>query len=89
MPTRNPPIKVMVSSTVYHYEYQLTQVAAILRGYGYEVIMSPLGTAPVHLGAHNFATCLRAVEACDVFFGIIRGMYGSGRAEGQPSITPP
>lgn len=84
---RNPPVKVMVSSTVHHYEYQLTQVEAILRGYRYEVISSPAGTVPVQLGAHNFDACLRAVESCDVFLGIIRGAYGSGRAPGQPSIT--
>ena len=77
----------MVSSTVHHYEYQLAQVEAILRGYRYEVIMSPAGTVPIQVGAHNFDACLRAVEACDVFMGIIRGAYGSGRAPGEPSIT--
>jgi hypothetical protein len=77
----------MVSSTVYHYEYQLEQVAAILRGYRYDIIMSPEGTVPIRFGVHNFDSCLQAVKACDVFFGIIRGAYGSGRAPGERSIT--
>ena len=77
----------MVSSTVYHYEYQLEQIAAILRGYHYKVIQSSDGTVPVRLGAHNFDACLEAVEKCDVFLDIIRGAYGSGREPGKLSIT--
>lgn len=76
-----------MSSTVHHFEHQLEQVEALLRGYQYEVIMSPAGTVPIQLGAHNFDACLRAVEACDIFLGIIRGAYGSGRVTGDLSIT--
>jgi hypothetical protein len=73
------PIKIMVSSSVYHFEDQLDQIAAILTGYGYEVVMSHFGTVRVGLHQHNFAACRQAVERSDLFLGIIRGQYGSGR----------
>lgn len=72
-------LKIMVSSSVYHFEDQLDQIAAILTGYGYEVIMSHLGTVRVGPHQHNFAACRQAVQECDLFLGIIRGQYGSGR----------
>ncbi len=69
----------MVSSSVYHFEDQLDQIGAILREYGYTVLMSHLGTIRVGPHQHNFAACRQAVEECDLFLGIIRGQYGSGR----------
>ena len=74
-----PPLKIMVSSSVYHFEDQLDQIAAILSGYGYKVVMSHLGTVRVGPHQHNFAACRQAVQDCDLFLGIIRGQYGSGR----------
>lgn len=73
------PLKIMVSSSVYHFEDQLEQIAAILREYGYAVLMSHLGTIRVGPHQHNFAACRQAVQDCDLFLGIIRGQYGSGR----------
>ena len=70
----------MVSSTVYGMEDQLTQLYGMLSGYGYRVWMSHMGTLPVMPGASAFDTCLAAVDACDIFFGLIRAQYGSGQA---------
>ncbi len=78
-----PLIKIMVSSSVYHFEDQLDQIAAVLKGYGYETIMSHLETVRVGPHQHNFEACRRAVAECDVFLGIIRGQYGSGRGAGH------
>ena len=88
-------LKIMVSSSVYGFEDQLTQIGALLqgRGYGYEVINSFLGTVTVAPGQHNFEACIQAVERCDLFLGIIRGRYGSGvearagLSDGQISVT--
>lgn len=79
-------IKVMVASTIFGYEDQLEQICATLRGYKYEVWNSHLKTMPVHPGLSNTENCLRAVESCDVFFGIIRPRYGAVPG-GEVSIT--
>lgn len=81
-------ITIMVSSTVYGMEDQLTQLFGMLKGYGYRVWMSHMGTVPVMPGQSAFESCLAAVDACDVFFGLIRPQYGSGQAAaGEKSIT--
>lgn len=79
-------IKVMVASTIYGYEDQLEQICATLKGYGYEVWNSHMRTIPVHPGLSNTENCLRAVDACDVFLGLIRPRYGAVPG-GELSIT--
>ena len=76
MPTNK--LKIMVSSTIYGSESDLDQIYAILKGYGYDVVMSKNGTVYVPIGVSNEKACLRAVEECDLFFGIIFPKYGSG-----------
>lgn len=75
---KSPKIKVMVSSTVYGFEDKMTKVCATLEGYGYEVLNSHYGTISSVLGANPTDACLKAVEECDFFFGIILPRYGSG-----------
>lgn len=74
-------LTIMVSSTVYGSQSDLDQIAAILRQqYGYKVIMSKEGSAYVaakHI-SNTKAACLKAVNDCDLFFGIIFPRYGSG-----------
>lgn len=71
-------LKIMVSSTVYGSESDLDQIGGILKGYGYDVVMSKNGTVYVPIGVSNQEACLRAVEECDLFLGIIFPRYGSG-----------
>jgi hypothetical protein len=82
----SPPI-IMVSSTVYGQTELLDQVYGILTGLGYTVWMSHAGTVPVHPGRSNFENCLRAVQRCTLFLGIITGRYGSGKQRNEFSIT--
>ena len=79
-------IKVMVASTVFGFEDQIEQVCSTLGGYGYEVWNSHMKTIPVHPGLSNTQNCLRAVESCDVLFGILRSRYGAVPG-GQLAIT--
>ena len=72
-------IIVMVSSTVYGMEDQLEQIYGALTGYGYKVWMSHKGTIPIIPHKSALESCLIAVEKCDIFFGIIRPQYGSGK----------
>ena len=79
----------MVSSTVYGIEELLEQIFGILNGAGFTVWMSHKGTIPVNSQKSNFENCLAAVEACDLFLGILTTRYGSGKDNegGGPSIT--
>lgn len=79
-------IKVLVASTVYGFEDQLSTIYTQLDSYGYEVLNSHMGT--VYAGAENsnLNNCINAVDECDAFLGIIRPHYGSG-VIGETSIT--
>lgn len=88
MPLKVPSLKVMISSSVYGSQSLLRQTYATLRGFGYDVICSPTGTLSVNPTRPNLDNCLRAVEECDVFIGVIRPIYGSGRdSKKDKSIT--
>lgn len=81
-------IKVFVSSTVYDFENELRQIYALLDGYGYEVHLSKEGTIPLDSRSSNADNCVRDVNQCNVFVGIIRPLLGSGILEKNgPSIT--
>lgn len=72
------PLKIMLSSTVYHFKTEIEQIFGILKGYGYDVICSHMGTVYNIPGKSPTESCLKAVEECDFFFGIILPHYGSG-----------
>lgn len=80
------PLRIMVASTIHGFEDQLEQICSTLQGYGYKVWNSHIKTIPVHPGLSNQENCLRAVEACDLIFGIVRPQYGAVIA-GDISIT--
>lgn len=76
-------IKIMVSSTVFGFEKDLRQLCAAIesyksREYKYLVLNSYIGSIYVAPGVSNTEACLRAVDDCDFFFGIILPRYGSG-----------
>lgn len=96
MPTNPPPaelptpskLKLLVSSTVYGYEDLLESIFALLETFGYEVMMSHKGTVPVDPSISAMDNCLKAVEDCHVFLGLILPRYGSGTEErGGITIT--
>ncbi len=78
---------VLVSSTVYGIEELLDRIYTLLTAFGYEVWMSHKGTMPVFSDRSAFDNCIKAVERCDLFLGLITPYYGSGVAEGKISIT--
>ncbi len=86
--TERNGIKVFVSSTVYDFETQLTDVFAMLDSLGYEVYMSKKGTIPLDSSLNAFVNCVEAVEECDVFLSFIRPLLGSGIYKGEEkSVT--
>ncbi len=83
-------LTIMVSSTVYGIEELLERIYTLLTGpgFGYEVWMSHKGTVPVFSTKSAFENCIHAVEACDLFLGLITPHYGSGVADADgDSIT--
>lgn len=81
-------IKIFVSSTVYDFETQLTDVFALLDSMGYEVYMSKKGTIPLDSTLNAFVNCVESVETCDVFLCFIRPLLGSGIYKGEEkSVT--
>jgi len=79
-------IKIMVGSTVYGFEDQLSAIVAQLVTMGYDVINSHTGRIKVDPNLSNLENCLNAVEECDLFLGIIRPYYGTGNI-GELNIT--
>jgi hypothetical protein len=75
-------VKIMVGSTVYGFEDQLSQIVAQLNTLGYEVLSSHYGSLKIHPYLSNLENCLNAVAECDLFLGIIRPYYGTGNIDG-------
>ncbi|MDR1180462.1 MAG: DUF4062 domain-containing protein [Bacteroidales bacterium] len=82
----NKKIKIMVGSTVYGFEDQLSTIVSQLTTMGYGVLNSHTGTIKVNPELSNLENCLNAVDECDLFLGIVRPHYGSGNI-GEKNIT--
>jgi hypothetical protein len=74
-------IKIMVASTVYNFEDNISTICAELSTMGYYVLNSHIGSLKVSPFNSNLENCLNAVRECDVFLGIIRPFYGSGNID--------
>lgn len=79
-------VKIMVGSTVYGFEDQLSQIVAQLNTLGYDVLNSHHGSIKVNPNLSNLDNCLKAVAECDLFLGIIRPYCGTGNI-GEKNIT--
>lgn len=78
--------RIMVGSTVYGFEDQLSSIIAQLTTMGYDVINSHHGSMKVNPKLSNLENCLYAVNECDLFLGIIRPYCGTGTI-GEKNIT--
>ena len=77
---------IMVSTTVYGFERDIAQICALLNELGYNVWNSHIGTIKVDPNLSNLENCIKAVENCDLFLGIIRTQCGTGNI-GDKNIT--
>jgi hypothetical protein len=82
----NRKFKIMVGSTVYGFEDQLSQIVATLNMLGYDVLNSHYGSIKVNPHLSNLDNCLNAIKECDLFLGIIRPFCGTGNI-GEKNIT--
>lgn len=78
------PLRVFVSSSVVGYEDLLDGIFTQLALEGFEVCMSHKGTVPVSSSEQAFTSCLRTVEECDLFLGLVLPRYGSGATKDEP-----
>ena len=76
----------MVSSSVYGQEELLELIYSLLTTLGYEVWMSYKGTIPTNSDESSLESCLKAVENCDMFLGLITTNYGTTK-DGEISAT--
>lgn len=79
-------LKIMISSSVYGFEESLKRIAHLLERWGYQAMCSSLGTIFVNPDLSNLENSVNAVDACDLFFGIIRTNMGTGNI-GDKNIT--
>lgn len=86
MSKKKSDVKIMVGSTVYGFEDQISQIVAQLNTLGYGVLNSHYGSIKVNPHLSNLENCLHAVAECDLFLGIIRPYYGTGNM-GDKNIT--
>lgn len=86
MSKKKSDIKIMVGSTVYGFEDQLSSIVGQLTTMGYQVLNSHHGSIKVNPHLSNLDNCLKAVEECDLFLGIIRPYCGTGNI-GDINIT--
>ena len=70
-------LTIMLLSSVIGSEVIIESIYALLVSYGYEVLCSHKGTIYSIPGRPPIESCLKAVEDCDFFFGIIFPRYGS------------
>lgn len=77
---------VMVSSSVYGQEELLERIYSLLTTLGYEVWMSYKGTISTNSDESSLESCLKAVENCDMFLGLITTNYGTTK-DGEISAT--
>lgn len=74
---KSKKLKIMISSTVYGIEELLERIYTLLTAFGFEVWMSHKGTMPVSSNKSAIENCLKGVEDCDLFLGVITPYYGS------------
>ena len=72
----NTKLNIMLSTSVYGFENEISQVCVLLKYLGYNEWNSHLCTIRVNSALSNLESCLKAVEDCDLFLGIIRTQYG-------------
>ena len=75
---KDAKLSVMVSLTVYEGRPLLKQAFGMLSDYSYDVLMSDRLTVAVDPRGHNFESCIRAFDDCDLIFGIIAPSYCTG-----------
>lgn len=79
-------IKMMLASTVYGFEDQLSKIIEDLKQNEYKVLNSFYGSIQVNPKLSNLDNCIQAVHDTHWFSGLVRPYYGTGNIE-EKNIT--
>lgn len=80
--------KLMLASTVYGFEDQLSLLIANLQTDRLSILNSYYGTIRVNPKLSNLDNCIITVNDTDLFVGIIRPYYGSGNIRDKDAKKP-
>lgn len=79
-------IKMMLASTVYGFEDQLSKIIEDLKQNEYKVLNSFYGSIQVNPKLSNLDNCIQAVHDTNWFSGLVRPYYGTGNIN-EKNIT--
>lgn len=79
-------LNLMVASTVYGFEDQLSKIINDIKREGFNVLNSFHGSIKVNPNLSNLENCLKAVGSTDWLIGIVRPYYGTGNIK-EKNIT--
>ncbi len=75
---RKKVLKLMLASTVYGFEDQLSKIIADLENHNFHILNSFYGSIKVNPNLSNLDNCIQAVSETEWFVGIVRPYYGTG-----------
>lgn len=80
--------KLMLASTVYGFEDQLSKIISDLETEHYTILNSFYGSIKVDPYLSNLANCIQSVHDTDLFVGLIRPFYGTGNIRDKEAKKP-
>lgn len=80
--------KLMLASTVYGFEDQLSKIISDLEAKHYSVLNSFYGSIKVDPNLSNLANCIQSVHDTDLFVGLVRPFYGTGNIRDKEVKNP-
>jgi hypothetical protein len=78
--------KLMLASTVYGFEDQLSKIIDDLQQNQFKVLNSHYGSIQVNPSLSNLDNCIKAVDDTNWFAGLVRPYYGTGNID-EKNIT--
>lgn len=78
--------KLMLASTVYGFEDQLSKIITDLEQQNFKILNSYYGSIKVNPRLSNLKNCLQSVEDTDLFLGIVRPYYGTGNIRDKDAV---
>lgn len=76
-------LKLMVASTVYGFEDQLSKIVNDISSKNFTVLNSFYGSIKVNPQLSNLDNCVQAAKETDWLMGIVRPYYGTGNISGK------
>ncbi len=80
--------KLMLASTVYGFEDQLSKIISDLEAKHYSILNSFYGSIKVDPNLSNLANCIQSVHDTDLFVGLVRPFYGTGNIRDKEAKKP-